>query len=293
MIKHMMNFSRERPVHEAVRVFPSNPRKTRNAWMGVAVWAVLFAGGRASANEKSVVEKLEHGEVNWTEKTVQATGSGAPNLKLANVAQVRLAAERAAKIDAYRNILETLKGVKITAKTSGANQLEDAQIKTQVEGIIKGCKTVDTRYYSDGGVDVVVKCPLDGGLSTVLAPVNEHKEVNTKGEAKYSGLIIDATGLKAQPALAPKVSADGAEIYTAAMVNPNDLRLHGAAVYTRSVEDAKQNERVGANPLIVKATAVGDLSSDLKISADDAGKLKDQNLTFLAEARVVIATDGP
>jgi hypothetical protein len=250
--------------------------------------------GRASADEKSVVEKLEHGEVNWTEKTVLATGSGAPNLKLANVAQVRLAAERAAKIDAYRNILETLKGVKVTAKTSGADQLENGQIKTQVEGIIRGCKTVDTRYYSDGGVDVVLKCPLDGGLATVLAPVKSHKEVSTKGDQKYSGLIIDAVGLRAQPALAPKVTADnGTEVYSPEMVNPNNLRLHGAAVYTRSVDDAKQNDRVGATPLVVKATSVGDLPSELKISADDAQKLKDVNLTFLAEARVVIATDGP
>jgi hypothetical protein len=288
-----MNFSRGRPVHEAVRVFPPNARKTRKSLLGIAVWAALFVEGRASADEKSVVEKLEHGEVNWTEKTVLATGSGAPNLKLSNVAQVRLAAERAAKIDAYRNILETLKGVKVTANTSGAQQLENGQIKTQVEGIIRGCKTVDTRYYSDGGVDVVIRCPLDGGLSTVLAPVKDHKEVNTKGEQKYSGLIIDAVGLKAQPALSPKVVANGAEIYAPSMVNPNDLRLHGAAVYTRSIDDAKQNDRVGANPLIVKATGVGDLPSDLKISPDDAQKLKDQNLTFLAEARVVIATDGP
>ena len=275
-------------------VFPVKPRKTRRTLLGVAVWAALLVNGRASANEKAVVEKLEHGEVNWTEKTVLATGSGAPNLKLSNVAQVRLAAERAAKIDAYRNILETLKGVKITAKTSGADQLENGQIKTQVEGIIRGCKTVDTRYYSDGGVDVVIKCPLDGGLATVLSPVKEHKEVSTKGEQKYSGLIIDAVGLKAQPALSPKVTSDGGqEVYSPEMVNANNLRLHGAAVYTRSVDDAKQNERVGATPLIVKATSVGDLPSEIKISADDASKLKDVNLTFLAEARVVIATDGP
>src|SRR5262245_32069859 len=116
-----MNFSRWGSVHRIVRVFPPKARKTRNALLGIAVWAVFLVDGRASADEKSVVEKLEHGEVNWTEKTVLATGSGAPNTKLQNVAQVRLAAERAAKIDAYRNILETLKGVKITAKTSGAD----------------------------------------------------------------------------------------------------------------------------------------------------------------------------
>lgn len=257
------------------------------------VLSVLSVGPARAGDEKAVIEKLEHGEVNWTTKTVRATGSGAPNLKLSNVAQVRLAAERAAKLDAYRNILETLKGVKITASSLGSESLSNGQIRTQVQGIIRGCKTIDTRYYSDGGVDVVVQCALDGGLSAVLAPVEEHKAVKTDGEKKYSGLIIDAVGLKAQPALAPKVMAEGAAVYAPAMVNPNALRQHGAAVYTRSVEEAKQDERVGSKPLVVKATGLGDVASNLEISPADAKKLEGQNLAFLAEARVVIATDGP
>lgn len=260
--------------------------------MAVAL-SVLLVGPANAGDDKAVIEKLEHGEVDWTAKTIRATGSGAPNLKLSNVAQVRLAAERAAKLDAYRNILETLKGVKITATSLGSEYLSNGQIRTQVEGIIRGCKTVDTRYYSDGGVDVVLQCPMDGGLSTVLAPVKEHKPVKTDGEQKYSGLIIDAVGLKAQPALSPEVTAGGSAVYSPEMVNPNALRQHGAAVYTRSLEDAKQNERVGSNPLVVKATGIGDVASSLKIAPEDAKKLEGQNLTFLAEARVVIATDGP
>lgn len=268
----------------------------RKRMVAAAAGAVMFLSyGPAIADEdKSIVEKLEHGQVNWTKKTVIATGSGAPNLKLSNVAQVRLAAERAAKLDAHRNILETLKGVKITAATLGAEPLADGQVRTQIEGIVRGCKVIDTRYYSDGGVDVVLECPLDGGLSTVLTPSKEQKPVSTTGEAKYTGLIVDAVGLGVKPALAPNINdAAGKEIYGKAMVNPNFLRQHGVAVYVRSVDEAKQNGRVGANPLVLKASKVGGVASDLEISGEDAEKLSGQNLTFLAEARVVIATDGP
>jgi len=267
--------------------------EARGALMLAAFTAAAFSAGTARAADGPLVEKLEHGQVDWSAKTVLATGSGAPNLKMKNVAQVRLAAERAAQLDAYRKILESLKGVRITATELGSAQLSKVQVNTQVQGLIRGCKTVDTRYYSDGGVDVVLKCGLNGGLATALSPVKARKKVSTEGEAKYSGLIVDATGVGAQPALAPRLLDDaGGEVYAANMVGPNDLRQHGAAGFARSVDQAKKNARVGKHPLVVKAAGVGEANTDITISAEDAAKLKEGNLTFLAEGRVVIATDA-
>src|SRR5690606_36389070 len=71
-----------------------------------ALVAALVLGLGATAHAESddaVVQKIGHGEVNWSAKTVTATGSGAANLKDASVAVARLNAERAAKLDAYRN----------------------------------------------------------------------------------------------------------------------------------------------------------------------------------------------
>ena len=58
----------------------------------------------------AVAQSVAHGSIDWTNKTITATGSGAPDLKAANVAVARLGAERAAKADALRNILEAVKG---------------------------------------------------------------------------------------------------------------------------------------------------------------------------------------
>lgn len=258
-------------------------------------WAVALAlvASPAVAGDEPIVEKLEHGQVDWSAKTVIVTGSGAPNLKLENVAKVRLAAERAAQLDAYRKVLESLKGVRITATELGSAALSKVQVRTQVQGLIRGCKTVDTRYYSDGAVDVVLKCPLDGGLAAVLAPGTGKKAVPTDGEAKYSGLIVDATGVGAKPALAPRLTDEaGSELYVIDMVGPNHLRKRGMAGFTRSVDEAKKDARVGKNPLVVKATGVGEADTDILLSATDAAKLEKGNLGFLAEGRVVIATDA-
>jgi hypothetical protein len=248
----------------------------------------------AWAGDETVAEKVQHGEVNWTEKTVLATGSGAPDLKLPNVAAIRIAAERAAKVSAYRNVLEALTGVRISPKKLAGERLGDTQIKTQVEGMVQGCKTVDTRYFSDYGVDVVIQCKLDGGLATVLAPPSTHRPFQTVGDRKFTGLVIDAVGLKVKPALAPRVqAADGSVLYEAEMVKPSFLRTEGSAVYFRTVDGAKKAPRVGDNPFVVRASSLGDSASDVRLSAEDVERLKAENLWFLLEGRVAIATDGP
>ena len=249
------------------------------------------AAAHAQGSEQSVVEKLKHGEINWTDKTVLATGSGAPDLKLPNVAAIRLNAERAAKINAYRNILETLKGLRISGKRRGRQALSAAQVRTQVEGIVQGCKIVDTRYYSDGGVDVVLRCPLDGGLATSLAPVQGSAAVKATSPSDLTGLILDATGLGVKPSLHPKVSdGDGRPIYAAAMVAPNALRAHGAVTYVRTVQAAKALPRLGKKPLVVKVARLGKSGADLVVQTADVAALSKNSGDVFAKGRVVVVT---
>ncbi|MCB9654994.1 MAG: hypothetical protein H6729_12780 [Deltaproteobacteria bacterium] len=271
-------------------------KRCRTVFPPRGLWSllVLAVWTPAHAAETPLVEKLDHGQVDWSDKAVISTGSGAPNLKLPSVAAVRLNAERAAKLDALRNVIETLKGVQITTTDVGASELGRGSIKAQVQGLLKGCKTVDTRYYSDGGVDVVVRCPLDGGLATVLAPSQDKKAVPTEGASDYTGLIVDATGLKFKPALAPRIVDDaGHEIYVQEMAGSGALRQQGATGYASSVDAAQRDPRVGKTPLVVKASALGDKPGVVIVKAADGKKLEGQNQSFLAEAKVVIAMDPP
>ncbi len=261
------------------------------------IWVVLVAVGQtlpASAKEedgKAVVEKLKHGEIDWTNKTVMATGTGAPDRKLPNVAAIRLNAEREAKLSAQRNVLETLKGIRIAGNTEGRAALAKRPIRTQVEGIVRGCKVVDTRYYSDGGVDVVLRCPLDGGLAASLAPVRDHEVAKETGTSDHTGLVLDASGLGVKPALHPEVvDANGQTIYAATMIAPNALRDHGAATYVKSLTAAKAIKRLGDKPLVVKALRLDRSRTKLVVKASDLKGVTASKRGFLAHGKVVIVT---
>ena len=53
------------------------------------------------------------GEIDWNRRVLVGHGQGAPDLNAPSVTVARLGAERAAKLDAYRNALESLKGMEV------------------------------------------------------------------------------------------------------------------------------------------------------------------------------------
>lgn len=102
-----------------------------------------------------VVSVKETPKAEWVPITIRATGSGAPPANAVNAAQARLMTERAAKLDAYRNLLEQAYGVQISSSSTVRDFiLQSDTIKSKVEAFIKGAKVVDTRYLSDGTVQV-------------------------------------------------------------------------------------------------------------------------------------------
>lgn len=130
----------------------------------VLVLAVLtLAAFTAFAQE--VTEDVGPVKINWSSKEMVFTGDGAPNLNAPNAASARLGAERAAYMDALRKALEAMKGIKIRAgQTVGQKLASNPSVAGEVEGVLRGFKAVDKRYYSDGGVQIDMRIPLDGVL---------------------------------------------------------------------------------------------------------------------------------
>lgn len=77
-------------------------------------------------------------------------------------AQGRMMAERAAKVDAYRNLAERIKGLQITADTYVRDFVaESDQISTRVDTFLKGVRTAGPyRYLPDGICQVDVEVSL-------------------------------------------------------------------------------------------------------------------------------------
>ncbi len=127
-------------------------------WMGLwtgTIWAV----------QAEVIEPVDNGEINWSRGTILAQGSGAPPQEAKNIAQARLMAERAALVDARRNLMEVLKGVQVDS----VNELEvylgkSDQVRLSAAAFIQGSTEVKDRrrYLPDGGMEVTVAMNLSG-----------------------------------------------------------------------------------------------------------------------------------
>jgi len=265
--------------------------------------ALVFAGAAyagdakdpaAAADDGSVVQKVGHGEINWSKKVVTATGSGAADLKNQSVAQARLMSERAAKLDALRNIVETIQGIQVSGSRSANDMMSNGEIKSRISGMAQGFKVVDTKYYADGSVDVIVQMPIDENLTNALVerPKKQHK-VSDSGAANFSGLVVNARGLGLTPSMAPRiVDESGKEVYGTEVVSDRGLKQGGIVGYAKADDQAK--DRTGDKPMIVKALRLADKSkTDVVIANGDADKLRDpnSNLSFLADGKVVILVD--
>jgi len=172
------------------------------------------------------------------------------------------------------------------SQTVGGAIGADNAIRGSVEGAVRGFRTVATRYFSDGGVEIDVEVPLDAVGEAVLP-----KAAAEPAAGGPTSLVIDASGLKLAPALAPRLLDEaGKELYGPSALGESARRSGGVAAYARSLEAARRDlgARVGDRPVVVKAVRAQ--GSDLVLAAADAATLAARP-PFLAEGRVVIITD--
>lgn len=277
---------------------------------------ILFCVGICFCEEQgsssALVQKVNNGSVNWSAGYVEAVGIGVPPEGSLGRPNAHAMAMRAAKVDAYRNLLEITKGVQVDSTTVIRDYaVESDVINTQVSGLVKNAEVVDERYMSDGSLEVKLRMPLYDNLVKIILPVviKKQKDVPPKKTAGrsdksspanespvvYTGLIIDARGIKALPAISPRViDEEGNEIYSITLIDHSFAEIQGISGYARDLNTAKHNKRVTDKPLTVKALqANGSAKSNFVVSATDARKIRasEKKKSFLKECRVIIVLD--
>ena len=107
--------------------------------------------------------------VDWTRMIATATGVGSAPEKAKGTPEALRMAERAALLDARRNLLEVVGGVHIDSETKVADfmALSD-EVTAQVRGILRNSMTSTSRVMPDGSVEVTVSMPLTGEFSKAL-----------------------------------------------------------------------------------------------------------------------------
>lgn len=263
-------------------------------------WSTARAESACAAKTNSkTVEKVGNGEIDYGRCVIRVFGNGAPPSEVGKgagaIARARLMAERAAQMDAFRNILEVAKGVRVQGEST-ADELafQNPMVRSKVQGAIRNWRVVNTRYFSDASVQVEVEVPLKA-VTSHIAPKPGTVAVNQSGKAPYTGLIVDARGTKLRPsAFVDLKDEKGSVLYSVAHVAAKVMQETGTnASFVKSMKDAQGAEGVKGAPLVVKAVRAGDKNSGLVLSSKDAAHFgkSDINYTFLRDARVIVVID--
>ena len=271
------------------------------------IYSIAFVLSGISA--QGVVTQLDKGSINYSEQAITAIGIGFVPSNAVNAGQARRMALRIAKQDAMRQLIEIVYGVTLTSETTMSGAMVDDVINTKVQGFIRGARPVgQPKYLSDTSVEMEYSVPMSGISDIVLPPVtvpattqapNNNQPAaaanNTTQAGGVTGIIIDARGLKARPAMAPRIlDQNGNAIYGPGKYSRQYAVKNGVAGYSKTLETAQQDQRVVGNPMVVKGVGTsGTNRTDITISNADVSKIDmaNRNYKVLNDCRVLILID--
>lgn len=236
------------------------------------------------------------GEINWTTATVSAIGYGiAGEGKKANIAPYL--ACRAAKVDAQRNLLESYQGVRVTATTLVSNyMLSSDEVKSSVEGTVKGAITKSRDNRIDGSCKVVLEAPLRGKISKSIYQDLYQEEVSASILPNLWSLWISSAHAATYPTesnqqisdklniLDKRISALEKGVKTSTL---NDVKTHDISGIIIDVRGT--NFTPSLNPKIRKAS--GDILYPSQ--KDTQGIIDNGQLVSLFSNDVTFAMDHP
>lgn len=227
--------------------------------------------------------------------------------------------EASAPADMSNRTIRALSAVNYDRDWSVAEWLAaHAQARRKLERLSLPSRRTDSRFLSDGTMTVDHEYELLGPALRLLLPTTGDGELLGRkacpccgqpwpenrepppgvrpvpyddGSADiYTGILLDGRGLRFRPALFPRVvTPDDKEVIGPAFTDPGPLADQGAVAYFRDRSSAFLSERIGTNPLIIRAQGVaGSNSCDFVISAHDASRLHSSRhlLKLIADCRV-------
>ena len=258
--------------------------------------------------DQKVVDGDTAARLKWDDGYIEVKAGATADRALAlNPAHERALALDAARQLGYFKLAEIVEGVAIDGVTVVKNAMvEDQTVRSTVRARIKGATVVSetVRDLPGGGVwaEVVMGLRMRGagGVNDAIGSWASARAVDSFAADKsfrvndrYTGLVIDASDAGFSPALAPRLVHEGTGkvVFGPHLVTPAVLSGNGAVGYAPAMTEARQAARVGANPLVVHATAAaGGQHGDLVVSARDAERAlaADRDGGFLSKGAVIV-----
>lgn len=263
----------------------------------IAAFALIFFMASTTA--------FANASIDWERGIIRATGMGiGPVAWDKKDSFYRTYARQAAQLDALRNIAELFQGFHVTPTSTVRDlALENDVLETALTADVNPLRPmkISNKFFSDGTCEVVMEVKLFGKggsvAEVVFASKNESKipfakPINsaTLNNAKYTGLIVDCSGLSLLPAMLPAIKApNGQAIYSHENIDNEKIITNGIVIYADKASEQLTLARVGNNPLVVKAVSLTDLNANPVVSATDADKIlaANQRDKFLDNCAVV------
>ena len=255
-------------------------------------------------------------EINWQDATITVTGMGIAPQNAVNQAQKTMLARRAAVVDGYRQLAESINGVQVDAESTVENLIITSDVvRTKVSALIRGAQVISQRPV-EGGYEVTMKISMFGSsnsLAEAVLPTTGKREDFPKPVQSVAPSMpayesttsidvrIDVTNKQTAPTAAKNNNAIGG--YTGLIVDCRGLNLNpvmspviknadGESIYGHKnldpdyviangmasyTTDIKASDRAGNNPLVVKAVSVENHNGYPVISTADANRVLIEN----------------
>jgi hypothetical protein len=288
-----------------------------NLMLVIVVSLFLQVGYSTGAENSAYIEILGTGSIDWAAGVFQSSGVGsAPEKKGEGFEAEREKAFNESKTQALNNMVALVMATRIDAQFSVRDiASKNDRVMAKVENLINESKIYKQEYLSDGTIEITLQMNMFGGFAQLILPqeIKQIETIKTVSGGKevlpirdsvsppgivaesFTGLVVDARGTKALPALVPVVQDEnGKEVYGPAFVSREFAVQQGLGRYMTDIESALKSPVAGSNPLLVKGLrAEGNDRSRIVISNADASRLlsMSENLSFLRKCRVVIVFD--
>ena len=287
----------------------------RNGRLIIAALVMVLVTGPVAADDTPLdyIQAVSGGDVNWRTGKATAAGFSEPAQKKSSLQAVRKETLSAARQLATETLESLIGSLRLSGRRTVADAMAaDPSIAEKIGEMVRSAPVVQQNFLSDGAAEVVVEMNLYGGFAQLILPadirpieaiqpVNAQKDAPgtpakaAAGSGPAGGLIIDARGLKAAPAMMFSVlDENGKPVYGSAYVSREYAVQWGMAAYVRRMPRGNDLPRVTPAPLVIKGLrAVGDGRGDIVISNADAVRLKGavENLILLRQGKVAVVID--
>ena len=237
----------------------------------------------------------DKGMMNWSDGSIRAKGMGVAPAN-GNEAQGMALARRAAIVDLQRNLLETIQGVQIDSQTKVEDFMAKDTVNSAVKGTVNGVEVIDESWDAKLRVYTVLgqvrQEKLSGAMSLIRESMTPEKlpKERFKKTGKYTGLILDARHLSlTQQKFFRIVDEKGVLVYGASCADKNTQDKQGLCTYFDNIVlKTDEHDRVGDNPLVIKAQRFASNGTDIVIPTSEADKIRSNSINFRKDCKVII-----